>query len=1069
MGQIPINNNQQKENMSKDKETNLVDQHIKYEDINKTKLNDACCQVFDSMVTRDFLHSLCECKVKPLSNKNGYTRVRWFRIDKIVMEKDVFFADKLSMLYMSLHKTAKNIILVLNKQNDGDIELYIGARDFSGKSSVSGKILEAGLEGYFPGIRFEPIKNIGALEFEKPAVSSVSAIASLRDDKKEKFVQGIERLINATTSIPQFRAYFVADSVGDAEANEMISAFNNLHSSISPAETLQMTFNESETKGVSESFSENFSESIGESISKTVTHTDGHSEAVADSKAVTDGNSENYVRNKLVTIWHSYVGGETGGSKTHSISNTISETVGKNFSDSEANQKGSTRITAKGKGKQKGSNKSSTIGSSKQITYKNRSVKFYLDILDMQLERLQNGKPFGLWSVATYFVANDPTTVQQLSNIYRGSIIGEESGLETCAINTWTEEDSVEEIKHYLENSLHPRFDFNSLDVSAGSIVNSKELAIHLSLPQSSVPGIIVQERASFARNVYSNKKKCNGIQLGNIVHPQEEVNSSITECNGIHLGNIVHLGQNSTTPVNLDIDELTKHVFVTGSTGSGKSNTMYILLEQLKKAGKTFMVIEPAKGEYKHVFGCMDDVTVYSNTNKMGNLLQINPFVFPYQHVDVLEHIKRIVGIFNACWSLYAAMPSILEHSIITAYEKCGWDVDASEHKFEVPIFPSVDDVVVCVKDYIDRSDYSADTKGDYKAAIEKRLQDLCEGMFDKMFNRGSIPDEELFNKNTVIDLSRTGSTETNALIMGFLVIKLNEFRMSEGGMNKPLRHVTVLEEAHNLLRKVSISQSMETANVAGKSVEMITNSIAEMRTYGESFIIVDQSPSLLDSAVIRNTNTKIVLSLPDTEDRIVAGGSMSLSDEQINEIARQNQGEAIVYQNHWEEPVQCKVDLFEGDVNIYSKSTPSIKKKKRVYRTEVVEFLLFPYLNKDFDINKVSALISGADMTNSIKFSLLDLVDEYQKNKELSIWKDYNFPELSIVIRQYLTLDSEYNNITSQCISMEQVRLKLDAVLKERFGHELYRDFLYYVELCYVRNNALYSEWKKTFTHDN
>lgn len=1047
MGQIPINNNQQKENMPKDKETNLIDQHIKYEDINKTELNDACCQVFDSMVTRDFLHSLFGCKVIPLSKTIDYTKVRWFRIDKIVMEKDVFFADKLSMLYMSLHKTAKNILLVLNKQNDGDIELYIGARDFSGKSSVSGKILEAGLEGYFPGIRFEPIKSIGAIKFKKPAVSSVSAIASLRDDKKEKFVQGIERLINATSSIPQFRAYFVADSVGDAEANEMISAFNNLHSSISPAETLQMTFNESETKGVSESFSENFSESIGESISKTVTHTDGHSEAVADSKAVSDGTNENYSRNILATKLHGLVGGRIGGSKNHSESSTVSNTICKNFTDSEANQKGTIRTNVNGTGKMEGSNESTTTGSSKQITYKNRSVKFYLDILDKQLERLQNGKPFGLWSVATYFVANDPTTVQQLSNIYRGSIIGEESGLETCAINTWTEENSVEEINHYLEKSLHPRFDFNSLDVSAGSIVNSKELAIHLSLPQSSVPGIIVQERASFARNVYSNKKKCNGIQLGNIVH----------------------LGQNSTTPVNLDIDELTKHVFVTGSTGSGKSNTMYILLEQLKKAGKTFMVIEPAKGEYKHVFGCMDDVTVYSNTNKMGNLLQINPFVFPYQHVDVLEHIKRIVGIFNACWSLYAAMPSILEHSIITAYEKCGWDVDASEHKFEVPIFPSVDDVVGCVKDYIDRSDYSADTKGDYKAAIEKRLQDLCEGMFDKMFNRGSIPDEDLFNKNTIIDLSRTGSTETNALIMGFLVIKLNEFRMSEGGMNKPLRHVTVLEEAHNLLRKVSISQSMETANVAGKSVEMITNSIAEMRTYGESFIIVDQSPSLLDSAVIRNTNTKIVLSLPDTEDRIVAGGSMSLSDEQINEIARQNQGEAIVYQNHWEEPVQCKVDLFEGDVNIYSKSTPSIKKKKRVYRTEVVEFLLFPYLNKDFDINKVSALISGAEMPNSIQFSLLDLVDEYQKNKELSIWKDYNFPELSIVIRQYLTLDSEYNNITSQCISMEQVRLKLDAVLKERFGQELYRDFLYYVELCYVRNNALYSEWKKTFTHDN
>lgn len=1048
MGKIQYKNSRQDDikpySPTKNEDANTVSQYVAYEDIDKTDLANVCHQVFDSMVTREFLHSLSYCDVKPLLSDSDYTKVRWYKVDKIVKEKDVFFADKLSMLYMSLHKTAKNVILVLNKQNDGDTEMYLGARDFKGNSSVSGKILEAGLEGYFPGIRFEQ-NTINLLRFTNPAISSVSAIASLRDDKKEDFVQGIERLINATSSIPQFRAYFVADSVSNAEVNGMINAFNQLYSSLSPAETLQMTFNESETKGISESFTENFSESIGETISKTVTHTDGYSDNETESYTKTKGNSDNYSRNILTSIWNGIVGGRTGGGKNYSNSSTRSQTIGKNFSDSEANQKGTNRNTTKGTANQKGSNESTTKGSSKQITYKNRTVKFYLDILDKQLERLLNGRPFGLWSVATYFVANDPTTAQQLSNIYRGSIIGEESGLETCAINTWTDKDSVNEIIHYLENSLHPRFDFNSLDVSAGSVVNSKELAIHLSLPQSSVPGIIVQERASFARNVFSNKRKTGEI----------------------HLGNIIHLGRESKTPVNLDINELTKHLFVTGSTGSGKSNTMYLLLKQLKEAGKTFMVVEPAKGEYKNVFGCLDDVTVYSHTNKMGNLLRINPFVFPYQHIDVLEHIKRIVGIFNACWSLYAAMPSILEHSIITAYEKCGWDVEASEHKFANPIFPSVEDVVVCVKDYIDRSDYSADTKGDYKAAIEKRLQDLCEGMFDKIFNRGSIPDEELFNKNTIIDLSRTGSPETNALIMGFLIIKLNEFRMSEGGMNKSLSHVTVLEEAHNLLRKVSTSQSMETANVAGKSVEMITNSIAEMRTYGESFIIVDQSPSLLDSSAIRNTNTKIVLSLPDTEDRKVAGGSMSLSEEQIDEIARQNQGEAIVYQNHWEEPVQCKIDLFEDYVKdyVYCKSTPFNRKIERVYKTEIIEFLLYPYLNRNFDIDSVADLIMETEIPTSIRFTLMDLVEEYRNSNELSIWKDYNFAELAIVLRQYLNLDTVYNNITSQYTNMKQVRTKLDVVLKERFNQDLSRAFLYYVEMCYVRNNALYEDWRKTF----
>ena len=204
------------------------------------------------------------------------------------------------MLYMSLHKNALNVVLVLNKQKGRDIELYLGARDFRDQSSqgLSGEILEAGLKGYFPGIGMDNgSEDIPPLSFDNPAVSSVSAIASLRDDKKEDFVQGLERLINATVSIQQFRAYFIADNIGNREANDMITAFNQLYSTLSPAETLQMTFNESETKGVSESFTDNFSESIGESISKTVTHTDGYSENYTDSDSKTDTNSDNYSRN----------------------------------------------------------------------------------------------------------------------------------------------------------------------------------------------------------------------------------------------------------------------------------------------------------------------------------------------------------------------------------------------------------------------------------------------------------------------------------------------------------------------------------------------------------------------------------------------------------------------------------------------------------------------------------------------------------------------------------------------------------------------------------------------------
>ena len=102
---------------------------------------------------------------------------------------------------------------------------------------------------------------------------------------------------------------------------------------------------------------------------------------------------------------------------------------------------------------------------------------------------------------------------------------------------------------------------------------------------------------------------------------------------------------------------------------------------------------------------------------------------------------------------------------------------------------------------------------------------------------------------------------------------MRLQEYRMSSDCMNSDLKHVTVLEEAHNILKRTSTEQSSEGANLIGKSVEMLANSIAEMRTYGEGFIIADQSPNMLDMSAIRNTNTKIVLRLPDYNDRELVG----------------------------------------------------------------------------------------------------------------------------------------------------------------------------------------------------
>lgn len=899
--------------------------------------------LFDYIVTRDYLHELSTCEIIPLNVNSEYSPVKWFKINKITIEKNAFFIDKLSMLYMSLHKSARNVILILNK-NSSDIELYLGARDFSGINRVSGEILGAGLNGYFPGIGFSET-NLPILDFEHPVISSVSAIASLRDDKKKDFIQGMERLINATSSIPRFRAYFIADSISKQEAKEMIEAFNDLYTNLAPAENLQMSYNESESKSISDLFTESFSKSIGESISKTVTHTDGFSDTLTEGNTQSNGYSKNKGHNWSFPIYSR----NKGESKSFSHSTNFSKVIGKNFSNSEANQKGSSTNEQRGNSTQKGTSETKTKGLSKQITYKNRAVKYYLDILDKQLKRLQNGDPFGLWSVATYFVANDNTTAQLLANIYRGSIIGEESGLETCAINSWANEFSVKLISQYLSNNLHPHFNFNSIDVSAGSIVTSKELAIHLSFPQSSVPGIRVRKQSTFGRDIISSS---NGEKIS--------------------LGKIVHLDTISENKcVHLNVEDLSMHTFISGSTGSGKSNTIYLLLSQLMNQNKKFLVIESAKGEYKNIFGNMPNVKVYGTNPKLMPLLKINPFEFPKEQILVNEHIDRLVEIFNASWPMYAAMPNVLKTSIEMAYKACGWDMINSIPD-KLGLFPTFEDVLDQLRIYINSTEYSSDTQSDYKGALETRINSLTTGVLGQIFLGTPIPGEDLYNKNVIIDLSRVGSIETKAMIMGMLILKLNEFRMSENSkMNSVLKHVTVLEEAHNLLKRTSTNQQQESSNLIGKSVEMISNSIAEMRTYGEGFIIADQSPSMLDMSAIRNTNTKIILSLPDKEDRIVAGKSMGLTDEQIDEIAKLKKGYVVVYQNSWEEAVMCSIEKYKTNNEYFNyKGDLQISGNVHLF-TQLIDC----YKNNSFiKQNIIYKLILSSSLKTTLKMELLE-----------------------------------------------------------------------------------------------
>ena len=349
--------------------------------------------------------------------------------------------------------------------------------------------------------------------------------------------------------------------------------------------------------------------------------------------------------------------------------------------------------------------------------------------------------------------------------------------------------------------------------------------------------------------------------------------------------------------------------------------------------------MIEPSKGEYKKIFGSKEDVYVYGTNVSIAPLLRINPFSFP-KKIHVLEHLDRLVEIFNVCWPMYAAMPAVLKNAIERSYEDCGWDLTKSTYEYGNRFYPNFNDVARNVKLIMDSSEYDADNKGAYKGALLTRLNSLTNGINGLIFSMESedeIAQEVLFDKNVIVDLSRVGSSETKSLLMGMLVLKLQEYRMSCDGINEKLKHLTVLEEAHNLLRSTPSVQSAEVSNLFGKSVEMIANAIAEMRTYGEGFIIADQAPALLDMSVIRNTNTKIIMRLPDRNDRELVGKAANLNDIQIMEISKFPKGVAAIYQSEWIQPVLCKFDKYCDGNREYSYEEPLMWKEGNKLDTAV------------------------------------------------------------------------------------------------------------------------------------
>lgn len=1047
----------------------------------------------DDVVLKNYITRLPDFSVIPLEKSvvdHNLGKIRIFKITEMVYAQDESATYKFASVFNAVAATNSAIVTIIN--SDGvKTDFYLGIRSLSEENSTqtSYSTLVNAMKGQFPGTQIENLKNIRIEELLSSVDStSLSAVSCVANNKNKEFVsnneylQGLEKLALAMQG-SRYTAIIVANSTSQSQLNIVRQGYETIYTQLSPYAKTVVSYgtNRSTSKNETETNAENQSEAHGintmHTESKNTTVNTGTSTSVLEqtsrSKVGSTIGASLSIAGAVIgsiipgtgTAAGAAIGGAIGGLVGAAISTATNKTVtstsgGGIESSGTADATGTNDTTATGTSHSLATSLGLTTGETKnlQLTIQNKPLIDMLDRIDKQLDRLSEFESVGMWECATYFLSADSSVSEVAAATYKALMSGENSGLEVSAINTWNKpQEPISEgvsqnelISEYVKNFIHPVFDYRingfNIPIMPTNLVSGNELAIHMGLPRNSVCGFPVIEHADFGKEVVKYDKK---------------ENSEV-----IRLGSIFNMGRAvEESKVTLDVESLSMHTFIVGATGSGKSNTVYKILDELTSTRRDtlhFLIIEPAKGEYKRVFGHKRGVHVFGTNPKFTELLKINPFTFP-EGVHVLEHIDRLIEIFNVCWPMYAAMPAVLKEAVLASYKACGWDLTASVNIISATIYPTFQDLLVQLIRVINESAYSVEVKSNYIGSLTTRVKSLTNGLNGQIFAADEIDNTTLFDSNVIVDLSRVGSQETKSLLMGILIMRLSEHRMTHNsGSNEKLHHVTVLEEAHNILNSSTHTASEGGGDIAGKSVEMISNAIAEMRTYGEGFIIADQSPNAVDISAIRNTNTKIIMRLPEESDRRISGKSAAMKDTQLDEIARLPKGVAVIYQNDWIEPVLCKIDKYTGQEKEYLKPASIYGEDNSTKATTILINIVAKNRldNPDtYTSKEIEWAIEKCQCTVKIKIMLYSLLKEYNQTKKLSLWQSENFSKQAFLVKDILGLDGVVDNARQMSMDFIGFNCYLNSLVAQRVENAS-DDMIVSINHCLMK---AYSEIKK------
>ncbi|MER6569989.1 DUF87 domain-containing protein [Streptomyces sp. NPDC001093] len=789
----------------------------------------------------------------------------------------------MTQVLTACHTPGQATVSVLFGDGTGH-RIFFGGRRTAGAGGGSATDFLAGqagaLQAHFPGLRLGPalplngtggpdrtaLSDVTSFLYSAPALAVVTGIPSARTDVAGRALQSMDRLAAALGG-RRYALVTVAEPLGADVLDETLDRTRRLRGDTHAHARRTLTVNRAD--GVSASHGESRAEGGAQGA---LANAAGYLAVLGAFCTAAGSLVVSVSRRRAMGL---------GGAAMTGLSGLPAAMAGP--SRSTTSETGTSRTVTRGAG----------------MEVLDANAQACEEVLQRHLDRMTGARGDGWWRLSVYVAADGDTTLAAVTGALRGICTGPGTELDPIRVlraDPWAVRAAMTGARSlHLRSALGgPAHPLGAAFDSLGTCVTSAELAVLTGPPQREIAGVPMREAGEFA-----------------LTAPPGPDDPGAA----VHLGQLLDTLGRPLQPVTLTAEALNRHVLIAGMTGYGKTTTAKgILIQAHTRLDVPFLVIEPVKAEYRALAAHPElrgRLRVYAIGTDGVLPLRLNPLA-PVDSVPLLRHIDLLKAVFNAAFPMFSGMSYVLEEALLEVYEERGWNLHTSLNdalgtnpsaEDRAALTPRLRDLHDKIEEVLQRRGYGPEVHQNLGAALRSRIGSLLVGAKGLALDtRRSLDPRDLFERPCVVELRNLGDDEEKAFVMALLLSLLYEHAESRQRLPRPdapssLRHLTLIEEAHRLLRAGRGAAGAESPDAQAKAVTLFTDLLAEMRAYGEGFIVADQIPSKLAPETLKNSNVKILHRLTAHDDRAAVAAATNLDDAQSRHLAALPPGEAVVH----------------------------------------------------------------------------------------------------------------------------------------------------------------------------